>query len=44
MKKINSKVLMVVAAIATVAASAVATSACMWGFYQPEEPECLRDE
>lgn len=43
MKKINSKVLMVVASIATVMASMVATSACFWLSYQPEEPECLRD-
>lgn len=44
MKKINSKVLMAVAAIATIFASTVATSACAWAFYQPEEPKCLRDE
>ena len=44
MKKINSKILMVVATIATVLASTVATSACYWLAYQPEEPKCLRDE
>lgn len=44
MKKINSKVLMVVATIATVFASTLATSACFWGLYQPEEPKCLGDE
>lgn len=44
MKKMNSKVLMVVAAFATIFASTVATSACLWGMYQPEEPKCLRDE
>lgn len=43
MKKINSKVLMVLASVATVVASMVATSACVWLTYQPEEPECLRD-
>lgn len=43
MKKMNSKVLMVVASVATVVASMVATSACVWLAYQPEEPECLRD-
>lgn len=43
MKKINSKMLMAVASIATVVASMVATSACLWLSYQPEEPECLRD-
>lgn len=44
MKKINSKVWMVAAAVATVFASTVATSACYWLAYQPEEPKCLRDE
>ena len=43
MKKINAKVLMALASIATVMASMVATSACLWMAYQPEEPECLRD-
>lgn len=42
MKK--SRVLMAIAAIATVIASSVATSACSWMLYQPEEPKCLRDE
>lgn len=43
MKKINHKVLMVLASVATVAASMVATSACFFLTHQPEEPECLRD-
>lgn len=43
MKRINTKVLMAVAAVATVFASMVSTSACFWMSYQPEEPECLRD-
>lgn len=43
MKKLNVRVLMAVASIATVVASMVATSACHWLSYQPEEPECLRD-
>lgn len=43
MKKINTKVLMTLAAVATVFASMVSTSACFWMTYQPEEPECLRD-
>lgn len=43
MKKMNAKVLMAVAGIATVVASFMATSACYWLSYQPEEPECLRD-
>lgn len=44
MKKLNSKILMVVATLATVVASTVATSACFWLAYQPEEPKSLRDE
>ncbi|KMT23188.1 AgrD family cyclic lactone autoinducer peptide [Clostridium cylindrosporum] len=43
MKKLGNKVLMAVAAIATVAASVVATSACLWYSYQPEEPKCLEE-
>lgn len=43
MKRINTKVLMTIASIATLVASMVATSACFWLSYQPEEPECLRD-
>ena len=44
MKKLNNKVLMAVAAFATVVASTVATSACWWALYQPEEPKALREE
>lgn len=44
MRKVNSKVLMAVAAFATVIASTVATSACWWCAYQPEEPKSLRDK
>ena len=40
----KNKVLMMIATCATVIASIVATSACFWGHYQPEEPKCLRDE
>ncbi len=40
----KKKVMMLVATIATLFASLVATSACFWGYYQPEEPKCLRDE
>ena len=38
------KILMGVATCATVIASIVATSACYWGHYQPEEPKSLREE
>lgn len=44
MKKTNRKVLTFVAAAATIVASLVASSACWWYGYQPEEPKCLRDE
>lgn len=44
MKKINNRILMAIATIATIFASTVATSACHWSFYQPEEPKSLRDE
>ena len=44
MKKLNNRILMAVAAIATVVASTMATSACWWAIYQPEEPKALRDE
>lgn len=30
------------ASICTAMALSVSASACMWGYYQPEEPECLR--
>ena len=41
MKKIN--MFAVVSLIATFFATVVATSACWWYLYQPEEPKCLRD-
>lgn len=40
----KTKILMGIATFATVIASIVATSACIWSHYQPEEPKCLRDE
>lgn len=40
----KKKILMLVATIATVFASVMATSACFFAWYQPEEPKCLRDE
>lgn len=44
MKKINKNIFTIVASIATVVATAVATSACLLYLYQPEEPKSLRDE
>lgn len=40
----RKRILMSIATMATVIASVVATSACIWSLYQPEEPDCLRDE
>lgn len=40
----KNRLLMSIATIATVIASVVATSACVWCHYQPEEPKCLREE
>ncbi len=33
-----------VTAIATVFATTIATSACFWYLYQPEEPKCLENK
>lgn len=38
------KLYTVIAAVATLIAAAVATSACTFLLYQPEEPQSLRDE
>ena len=38
------RLLVLVASIATVVASLVASSACWFFIYQPEEPKCLREE
>ena len=44
MKKINMKSLYaVVAVLATLVAATVASSACLWWFYQPEEPKSLQE-
>jgi len=45
MKKINMKSLYaVVAVLATFVAATVASSACFWFFYQPEEPKSLQEK
>jgi len=44
MKKLNTKFLALIASITTLVAASVATSACVWFTYQPEEPKCLREE
>lgn len=38
------KLLAALSAVATLIASLVATSACMWWVYQPEEPSSLQDK
>lgn len=38
------KLLILVASIATLVASVVASSACFFYSYQPEEPKCLRKD
>lgn len=40
----KKKIIMSLAAVLTVFASVVSTSACYFAFYQPSEPESLRDE
>jgi cyclic lactone autoinducer peptide len=35
--------LAIVSVIATLFATTIATSACFWYIYQPEEPKCLKD-
>jgi len=42
MKKRN--ILALLTAIITVFATTIASSACFWYFYQPEEPKCLNDK
>jgi cyclic lactone autoinducer peptide len=38
------KLLTLAVALLTLVAASVASSACLWGLYQPEEPKCLREE
>ena len=39
----KTEFLAVIAAVATVLAATVASSACWWYIYQPEEPKSLRE-
>lgn len=41
MKK--SKLFAALSVLATFFATTVATSACFWYIYQPEEPDCLKE-
>lgn len=40
----KKRILMSIATFATIIASIMSTSACFWSLYQPEEPECLKEE
>jgi len=40
----KKRLLIMVASVTTLVASIVASSACMFFNYQPEEPKCLREE
>ncbi|MFA6941561.1 MAG: cyclic lactone autoinducer peptide [Clostridiaceae bacterium] len=40
----KKKLFTLVAAVTTLVAATVASSACFWLIYQPEEPKCLREE
>lgn len=44
MIKLNRRFLTLIAALTTIVAASVASSACLWAAYQPEEPKCLREE
>ena len=44
MKKLNKAFLTLFAVVTTIVAASVASSACLWYVYQPEEPKCLREE
>lgn len=43
MKKYFKPVLAVAAMVCSFVATTMASSACLWFFYQPEEPKSLRD-
>jgi len=38
------KLFALIAAMTTIVAAGVASSACVWLMYQPEEPKCLKEE
>lgn len=40
--KLGKMLITLVAGLCTTMALSISASACIWGFYQPEEPECLR--
>lgn len=40
----KKRMLLLVASVATLVAAMVASSACLFFNYQPEEPKCLRED
>ncbi|HEY8892074.1 MAG TPA: cyclic lactone autoinducer peptide [Clostridium sp.] len=44
MKNLNKNLLTLIAVLTTLVATSVASSACFWFSYQPEEPKCLREK
>lgn len=44
MERLNRRLLTLIAAVTTIVAASVASSACVWAFYQPEEPKSLMEE
>jgi len=44
MKGLTKKIFALTAVLTTLVAATVASSACLWFSFQPEEPKCLREE
>lgn len=44
MKNLNKHLFALIAVVTTLVATSVASSACWWAIYQPEEPKCLREK
>jgi AgrD protein len=44
MKNLNKKILTLAASVLTLVAVSIASTACSFFLFQPEEPKCLREE
>ena len=44
MKFVKKHLFALIAVVTTLVATSVASSACWWAAYQPEEPKCLREK
>ena len=44
MKFLKKHLFTLIAVLTAFTATSVASSACFWASYQPEEPECLREK